>query len=371
MSLALAPLGMLYGALTRARAGLYRTGFLKTESVGAPVVSVGNLTAGGTGKTPLVEWVASALAGEGLRACVLTRGYGRADERRRVVASDGERVLADVAECGDEPRLLSEKLLGAASVVCDRDRVSAARWARMGLGAEVFVLDDGFQHLRIARDLDVVTLDATDPWGGGHLLPRGRLREPASALARADCVVITRSELAEDLGALRAEVARLSDGRATVMASRLCTRGLVPLEEFGAQRDMTEEVEGRRVRPSGLEGVGAHAAEGRGGVGAPVAAFCAVGNPRAYFEHLRRDGFELCHTRAFADHHAYTAADAEAVSRGAERRGARALLTTAKDAVKLRGLGFALPCYVVETGLEFDEEGRLLGLLREAVSAAR
>jgi tetraacyldisaccharide 4'-kinase len=382
MSLALAPLGMLYGAVTRARAGLYRAGLLKTERVGAPVVSVGNLTAGGTGKTPLVEWVASALAREGLRACVLTRGYGRADEGRRVVASDGARVLAEVAECGDEPRLLAERLLGAASVVCDRDRVGAARWARAELGAEVFVLDDGFQHLRIARDLDVVTLDATDPWGGGHLLPRGRLREPVSALARADCVVITRSELAEDLGALRAEAARLSGGRAAIMTSRVRTRGLVPLGEFGARvgRDAAAEVESRVVGTSGLEGVGAGRSELGGvgvgasgrespGVGAHVAAFCAVGNPRAYFEHLRRDGFELCHTRAFADHHAYTAADAESVSREAERRGARALLTTAKDAVKLRGLGFALPCYVVETGLEFDEEGRLLGLLREAVSA--
>jgi tetraacyldisaccharide 4'-kinase len=356
MSLALAPLGMLYGAVTRARVGLYRAGFLKTEQVSAPVVSVGNLTAGGTGKTPLVEWVARALAREGLRVCVLTRGYGRADESRRVVASDGARVLAEVAECGDEPRLLAERLLGTASVVCDRDRVSAARWARAELGAEAFVLDDGFQHLRIARDLDIVTLDATDPWGGGHLLPRGRLREPASALARADCVVITRSELASDLGRLRAQVARLTGGRAAVLTSRVRTRGLVLLEEFGA--GVAAELEGRGVQPSELAGVA-------------VAAFCAVGNPRAFFEHLRRDRLELSHTRAFADHHAYTAADADEVSREAERRGARALLVTAKDAVKLRGLSLALPCYVVETGLEFEEEARLLGLLREAVSAAR
>src|SRR2546423_13420251 len=178
MTLALAPLGLLYGAAVRARLRLYRSGLLKTESVGAPVISVGNLTAGGTGKTPLVEWVARAVANEGLRACVLTRGYGRADASRRVVVSDGERVLAGVEESGDEPLLLAEKLNGVASVVCDRDRVDAARWARESLGAQAFVLDDGFQHLRIARDLDIVTLDATEPWGGGHLLPRGRLREP-------------------------------------------------------------------------------------------------------------------------------------------------------------------------------------------------
>jgi tetraacyldisaccharide 4'-kinase len=354
MSLALAPLGLLYGAVTRARLRLYRSGFLKTEDVGAPVVSVGNLTAGGTGKTPLVEWVARALARDGLRPCVLTRGYGRADERRRVVASDGARVLAEVNECGDEPRLLAERLLGAASVVCDRDRVAAARWARAELGAGVFVLDDGFQHLRIARDLDVVTLDATDPWGGGALLPRGRLREPRSALARADCVVITRAELAGEIGGLRAEVARLTGGRAAVVTSRVRTLGLKPLGDAGV-----------KLESPGVGGSGGFETAG------PAAAFCGVGNPRAFFEHLRRDGFELRHTRAFPDHHAYTEADAETVSREAARGGARALLTTAKDAVKLRGFGFTLPCYVVETGLEFDEEERLLGLLRGAVSAAR
>ncbi|HEX8723681.1 MAG TPA: tetraacyldisaccharide 4'-kinase [Pyrinomonadaceae bacterium] len=355
MSLALAPLGLVYGAVARARVRLYRSGFLKTEEVGAPVVSVGNLTAGGTGKTPLVEWVARALAREGLRPCVLTRGYGRADVRRRVVASDGARVLAEVAECGDEPRLLAERLLGAAAVVCDRDRVAAARWARGALGADAFVLDDGFQHLRIARDLDLVTLDATDPWGGGALLPRGRLRERPEALARAGCVVITRAELAGDPGGLRAEVTRLTGGRAAVLTSRVRTLGLTPLGGAGVR------LEGGAVgssRPEGLE------------AGGPVAAFCGVGNPRAFFEHLRREGFDLRHSRAFPDHHAYTGADAAAVSREAGAHGARALLTTAKDAVKLRGREFTLPCYVVEIGLEFDEEERLLGLLRKAVSAA-
>lgn len=342
MSLTLTSLGMLYGAVTRARLRLYRSGVLKGERVGAPVVSVGNLTAGGTGKTPLVEWAARALAREGLRACVLTRGYGRADVSRRVLASDGARVLAEVAECGDEPKLLAERLLGAAAVVCDRNRVAAARWARAELGAEVFVLDDGFQHLRIARDLDIVTLDATAPWGGGQMLPRGRLREPASGLARADCVVITRAELAADLEGLRAEVARVSEGRAAVFTSRVRTLGFEPLTAKGANM---------KVESVGVETVGA---------------FCALGNPSAFFEHVRRDGFSLSYERAFKDHHAYTQTDVEAVARAAAGRGARALLTTAKDAVKLRGFDFALPCYVVETKLEFDDEARLLGLLQAA-----
>jgi tetraacyldisaccharide 4'-kinase len=363
MSLALAPLGLLYGAAVRTRLGLYRSGLLKSETIGVPVISVGNITAGGTGKTPLVEWVARAVSREGLKVCVLTRGYGRADESKRVVASDGVRVLAEFEECGDEPRLLAERLVGAAAVVCDRDRVAAARWALENLGADVFVLDDGFQHLRIARGLDIVTVDASAPWGGGHLLPRGRLREPREGLARADCVVITRSDMAEDLGALRAEVLRLSRDKAAVVTSRVRTLGLSPLDSTAGVSKVALEGEGGKAlleSDSGkalLEGVASQ----------PVGAFCAIGNPRAFFAQLRRDGFDLRHERAFADHHAFTQAELGEVVRAAGREGARALLTTAKDAVKLRTLALSIPSYVVETGLEFDDEGKLLGLVREAV----
>ena len=353
MSVALAPLSFLYGALTRARAGLYRSGFLKTERVGAPVISVGNLTAGGTGKTPLVEWVARAVAAEGLRACVLTRGYGREDESSRVVVSDGERVLASVREGGDEPLLLAESLLGVASVVCDRDRVGAAAWAIEKMGARVFVLDDGFQHMRIARDLDIVTLDATEPWGGGHMLPRGLLREPVAALSRADCVVITRSDLTSDLESLRAEVARLTG--ASVIASRVRTRGLRRIGER-----LTTDEENERARAESLTSVESLIAAG------PVAAFCGVGNPRAFFEQLLRTGFDLRHTRSFPDHHSYTRDEVETFAREATSKGARALLTTAKDAVKLRAREFALPCYVVEIELEFDDEGSLRRLVKKA-----
>ncbi|MFN2599067.1 MAG: tetraacyldisaccharide 4'-kinase, partial [Pyrinomonadaceae bacterium] len=213
--LALAPLRVAYGAAVRARLELYRSGALRVERVGAPVLSVGNLTAGGTGKTPLVEWVAREVATrEGRRVCVLTRGYAREDARRRVVVSDGVRVLADARAAGDEPLLLAERLIAhGAAVVCDADRGAAARFALENLGSEVFVLDDGFQHLRLARDLNVATVDATDPWGGGRLLPAGLLREPVAQLARADCVVVTRAELAEDLDALRARVSHLARGR--------------------------------------------------------------------------------------------------------------------------------------------------------------
>ncbi len=223
----LAPFGALYGAVMGARTALYQRGLLRVHEVGAPVLSVGNITTGGTGKTPVVEWLARAVARRGKRVCILTRGYGRADERQRVVVSNCEALLADAREGGDEPRLLAESLIGVAAVLSDADRVAAARWALANLHSEVFILDDGFQHLRIARDLDIVMVDATNPFGGGRLLPRGRLREPIAGLARADLLVITRAEdQSVDIDTLRLELERLSGGR-PVLLSKMRTRGLV------------------------------------------------------------------------------------------------------------------------------------------------
>ena len=165
-----------------ARHALYQTGVLRTHRVSAPVISVGNITAGGTGKTPLVEWIARHLAREGRSGCILTRGYGRAHPNQRIVVSDGKTILADASEAGDEALLLAETLLGQVAVVSDADRVSGAQWAIENLKSKFFILDDGFQNLRIARDLNIVTIDATNPWGNG-LLPAGRLREPRRGLS--------------------------------------------------------------------------------------------------------------------------------------------------------------------------------------------
>ncbi|HEV2879984.1 MAG TPA: tetraacyldisaccharide 4'-kinase [Pyrinomonadaceae bacterium] len=352
----LAPLGVAYGAAGSARRALYRAGVLKVERVAAPIVSVGNITAGGTGKTPLVEWLARAAAREGRRVCILTRGYGRDDARRRVVVSDGERVLAGAREGGDEPRLLAESLHGLhVAVVSDANRVAAAAWALEHLRSDVFILDDGFQHLRIRRDLNILTLDATDPWGGGRLLPHGRLREPLREMRRADLIVITRAEVCGDVETLRARAASLSEGR-PVLVARTATLRITPL----VTQNMTATG-------------GAHETDGLpqtpdSGIPQPLAAFCAIGNPQAFFAHARGEGLTLNCTRAFTDHHAYTQRDVDECVREAVRCGARALLTTAKDAVKLRALDFALPCYVLEVALEFDDEQRMRAVLHECIS---
>lgn len=337
---ALKPLGFLYGGVMRARRALYRKGLLASFDLGVPVISIGNITTGGTGKTPVVAWVAHALARDGSRVCILTRGYGRRDESKLVLVSDGERVLADAPEGGDEPRLLAEMLKGTAAVVSDRNRVEAARWARKNLGSEVFVLDDGFQHLRVRRALDIVTVDATDPWGGGHLLPQGRLRESLSGLRRADLIILTRSEQVAEVNSLKHEVEECS-GRKNVFISRTRTRTVRPL--VYDQEGTTSPVSSYKV-----------------------AAFCALGNSRAFFNHLKRSGFDLTYSRAFADHHSYTRHDIERVAREARAHGAEALLTTAKDAVKLRSMRFEMPCFVVEIEFEFEDELGLREALRQA-----
>ena len=336
----------------RARLALYRRGALRVHKLGVPVISVGNLTTGGSGKTPLVEWLARQLAFENRRPCILTRGYGRANASERVLVSDGKRVLVDARQGGDEPCLLAERLLGLAAVISDADRVAAAHWALVNLRSDLFILDDGFQHLRVARDLDIVTVDATNPWGGGRLLPYGRLREPVRELARADCCVITRAEQATDIDSLRAEVKRRSSER-PVFLSRVRTTGLrpvtaLPLSE--AERAGSTSLLPLSEMPKG------------------VGAFCALGNPQPFFAQLRQEDCALTYTRAFIDHHVYTQSDVEALEHEAQARGAQALLTTAKDGVKLRALSFRLPCYVIEIELEFDDVAAFRQLVLRAIT---
>ena len=342
------PFGALYGAITRARLKLYQKGLLQTEEVGAPVISVGNITTGGTGKTPLVEWVARIVARESLRACILTRGYGRANQSERVLVSDGKEILSNAREGGDEPLLLAEKLKGLAAVVSDADRVAAARWALTNLGSEVFILDDGFQHLRIKRDLDLVVIDATNPFGGGRLLPQGRLREPLKGLRRADAVIITRADQIAEIDALKLEVERLSGGL-PLFLSRTRIKGLRPCSDSTLDESMAID---SAPRPA-------------------AAAFCAIGNPHAFFSQLGKADHNLVYKKAFMDHHSYNQSDVDELVNRAVERGAKVLLTTEKDAVKLRSLRFHLPCYAVEIEMEFDDEARLAKMIREAITSRR
>jgi tetraacyldisaccharide 4'-kinase len=294
-------------AAMRMRRWAYRAGVFGAKPAGVPVISIGNLTAGGTGKTPMVAWVVGLLRQAGRRPAILIRGYkavaGRSDEAEELRAATG------------------------AAVVVEADRVAGAAAAVAG-GADVLVMDDGFQHRRLRRDLDVVLIDATCPWGFGHVLPRGLLREPPSALGDADAVVVTRADQA-DPGELPALEARIA-GRAAEATLCRASHRLAGLIGPDGEREPPESLAGRRVW-----------------------AFCGIGNPDAFFRTLADAGAEIVGRTVFDDHHAYGPEDLESLAREAAEAGAGRLVTTAKDRARTGPAAFAgPPLWTTEVRLE-------------------
>lgn len=335
-------LSRLYRAVLQKRVSLYESGALKSFSLGALTVSVGNLTVGGTGKTPLVAFIAEILAEKGEKVCIISRGYKRENPKRTVLVSDGEKVLAGAKQAGDEPFELAQKLLGKAIVVADANRVRAGNWAREKFRITAFVLDDAFQHLRAERDLDIVTVDATNPFGNRKLLPFGILREPMQNLKRADAIVITRADLVETVEDLWAEI-RKFNSVCPIFVSENRISKIIKLEEFFAKAQKETNYENETIQNSN------HLKPG-------FLAFCGLGNPRNFFEQLRRENFDLIATESFPDHYFYKQSDAARLEKKARQNGAEILLTTVKDAVKLKDVKFALPCFVIESQVIFDSE---------------
>jgi tetraacyldisaccharide 4'-kinase len=289
--LGLSAASLPYSLAVRLRNLAYDRGWLPTPRAGVPVVSVGNLTVGGTGKTPCVEYVARHYRARGLRVAVVSRGYGSESGRN------------------DEALVLEENLPDVPHLQ-GADRVRWARAAVEELDSEILVLDDGFQHRRLARDLDLVLLDATDPWGGGRLLPRGLLREPVSGLRRAGVVLLTRCDQAGDLNRLRGEVRWIAPGLPIVETTHR------PLDLIDSEETVTP-LGSLRERP--------------------VAAFCGIGNPEAFRRTLLDLGADLRAFRVFADHHPYHRDDVEDLHRWAGDLSADGVVvTTQKDLVKVR-----------------------------------
>lgn len=327
-------LSSIYGKVMDVRNGLYDMGVFATHYLGARTISIGNITTGGTGKTPLVAYVAEILADRGETVCILTRGYGRKDGTKRVLVSDVSRIISTPADSGDEPFELAQKLLGKAIVIADADRVAAAEWAKRKFGVTAFVLDDGFQHRQARRDLDIVCVDATNPGGhaqagslrSGGMLPTGRLREPIHNLRRADVVVITRADLVDDISNLRSEISDMNSEASIFTA----TTKIVNTDEFRGKQ---------------------------------VFAFCGLGNPEGFYEQLRRERIDLVGTKTFADHYRYTPKDIDAIESEARAGGAEILVTTAKDDVKLSDLNFEMPRQVVRIEIEIDDAPAFAALL--------
>jgi tetraacyldisaccharide 4'-kinase len=314
------PLSLLYGQITRVRVWLYDKQILKQKHLSKPVISIGNLTVGGTGKTPMVIWLAERLLAEGHRVGILSRGYKGA------------------AGTSDEIELMKFRLQDRALFGVGPDRFVHGK--RLESRVDVFLLDDGFQHLALARDLNILLIDASQPLARQTLLPTGRLREPLSAMTRADTVVFTRTETVTGSDAA---IEKLQDFPVFSASTRL-----LGFRRLGADRQTLS-----------FEQIGT----------GPFYAFCGIGNPRAFFQDLHNWNLAVVDRCEFPDHHRYDSRDARELQEAAGRAAAKGLLTTEKDAHNLSNLQFAAtPVYITVIALEIRRADAFLSLVRDKIS---
>jgi tetraacyldisaccharide 4'-kinase len=307
----LQPLGWLYGALMRARRGLYGAGLLRSVRLAVPVIVVGNLTVGGTGKTPLTLWLADALKGRGRTVGIVSRGYGRNDSRAQAVTA-----ASDWRSVGDEPLLLARRS-GCATVVA-QDRAAGAA-ELVAAGADVVVADDGLQHLRLARDCEILVVDGARGFGNARVLPAGPLRESLAQLTRADLIIVNGAAEHPSLAGLPAE---------RTLNMQLAMGDAVRVDGQGAARPL-RDLAGERV----------HAVAG-------------IGNPSRFFRALRAQGIEPIE-HPFPDHHPFSAQDFDFGD-------ATAVLMTEKDAVKCVHFADARLWYVPVTAQFSAADGQAL-----------
>lgn len=334
-------LAFLFEGVVQARLWLYHHGILRPRTLGCQVISVGNLTAGGTGKTPIVEVLARELQRRGRKVAILSRGYKKSEPAfgRKVldaltgrslsapppVVSDGRRLLLDSVAGGDEPFMLASNLPDVA-VIVGRDRVKSGQYAIRQFGCDTLILDDGFQYMRLKHRLDVVLVDRTNPFGNGRLLPRGLLREPVRNIRRAGFIFITKSrgDGAEDL---RRQLRKLNPD-AEISECRHCPRHL-------------QNVYTREQKP--LETL----------KGLKIAAVSGIAAPKSFEDELVRQGATVLYHKRYTDHHRYTQQEILEVINKGIARGADAVLTTEKDAVRFPLIERCdLPVYFLRVEIE-------------------
>jgi tetraacyldisaccharide 4'-kinase len=303
----LSPFSFLYRLISAARTWLYQRGFCKQWKLKARVISVGNVTVGGTGKTPLVIYLAEKLKEKNRKVAILTRGYRR-KKKQMVKLTKQTRERINWVDVGDEPYLLAGRLVDVPILVSKR-RATSGRHAVRELGSETLILDDGFQHLKLSRDLDIVVIDSTNPFGNGRLLPAGILREPLTSLRRADLFVVTKIDQASSTDELIG-ILKGHNPQAPIV------------ESIYRVRSVEDLVSGHPVEPKDIRGKSAFA-------------FSGIGNPTSFETSLKQLGIRVLKHRKFRDHHAYGTKDIADIKRQAEESGADFIVTTEKDSVRI------------------------------------
>jgi tetraacyldisaccharide 4'-kinase len=317
------PLSILYGGYVRIRAWLYQNGWLKQKRLRGKVISVGNLTVGGTGKTPMVLWLAEKFLAEGKRVAILSRGY------------------RGTGGTSDEIELMKHRLQGRVTFGVGKDRFAEGHRIEEQEPVDVFLLDDGFQHLSLARDLDIVMLDGSHRLKDQWLLPSGILREPISACRRADILVVTRKTERPDIEA----------GDAQKYSIFYAQTRLLGFRRFGDHTDLQP-----------MNGI-SHG---------PFFAFCGIGNPQAFFDDLSRWEVPVAGESFFRDHHLYTTADLQRLEKAAQRAGAIGFVTTEKDAENVgQGKSTTIPIFVAVIDFVITAESEFMATLEKKLQSPR
>jgi len=327
-----------YSAVIGLRNFLYSKGWLKTHRVNAVVISIGNITAGGTGKTPLVIWLCKLLQQKEIQCAILTRGYKTHTQKR---ASSIERRATRI----DEPAILAESCREA-KIIINSDRVTGAAEAINKFGANVLIMDDGFQHRRLGREMDIVTIDAMRPFGYGKMLPAGLLREPVTALKRAGAVVITRCEQVAE-----SELLQLENKLRQVNPDMIITRSIhapVCAESIGNEKISIEELKDKKIF-----------------------AFCGIGNPDAFLGTIKGLGANLVGSKIYNDHHHYTDNDIAEIYEQARHLEADFILTTQKDWTQyaIRNTRYDIPFAYLAIELKFiSGEDKITRLIEDTLA---
>jgi tetraacyldisaccharide 4'-kinase len=371
------PFGAVYGRVADLRRQWYARHPERRRTLGVPVISVGNLVVGGSGKTPVTAALAQLLLNSGERPAILSRGYRR---RTRpddvVVVSDGVSVLTSVRESGDEPQMLARSLHGIPVVVCAR-RYRAGELAVSRFGSTVLVLDDGFQHLELARDADLLIVSPDDLHE--QVLPGGSLREPLDAGRTADAVLVpSAAEAASSFGSAqdalsKVERARAPASRALDQAQRVANaigvaRAFAVEAQYGSARVVTGASEPFESR---IPSFALRATEGKPNPGPRVIAVAGIARPHRFFEALRTLGWEVADQVVFPDHHWFDARDVARVENTARAAGAAAVMTTEKDATRLGDVNRTMPWFYVPLRVTLTPEDQFAAWIAGRLQVAR
>lgn len=321
------PLSELYKCVMMLRNRLYDLRKLSSVRLKTKVISIGNLTVGGTGKTPLVERLAGFLRDKGYKVAVLSRGYKR-KEKKAVLVSDGKEIKVSPEEAGDEPFLVATHLSNV-SVLVGQDRVKTGRLAVRTQRCDFLIMDDAFQHRRVKRDLDIIVLDSTNPWGNGRLLPAGPLREPLSSLSRADVIVFARVDEVSGVEENVFQVRKFTHAPILFASHR-------PVEWVSLKNEKTFPLEFLKEKK--------------------VLGFAGIGNPASFRKTLEKVGVEIAYFFRFRDHHWYKKRDLERIIQKAKEIEADAVVTTEKDGIKVsRAKMDDIPIYFLKIEFEIQE----------------